>query len=245
MKKYILFTIILYITISNAQNINFGIKSGLNISNLRGVSEEEILNSKSKFGFHIGGFMEFKISKDLKFHPELLFSYQGGTSEFIDTPVVYSNFYLGVNNINFIRTYKLNYLIIPMMLKYKLSNKFNIEFGPQIGYLISGKSKLEYLNRMNPINNQIIEVDVSEKVEYNLDGLPYNLKAFANKFDFGVNLGGSYDLTDSIYIQGLYNLGLTSVEESKIYFSTAYAENWNIKNSVFQLSLGYRFLKSK
>ena len=242
MKKYILFTIILYTTISNAQNINFGIKSGFNVSNVFEDLTEKENEIKSKFGFQIGGFAEFKINKNLSFHPEILFSNQVRMSHFQETKVIILQ---GEFKYSVIRIYNLNYINFPLMFDYKLSNKFNVEFGPQIGYLISGKTKLEYENESYPEKNQIIEVDITEKVKYNLDGLPYRLTTNAYRFDFGLNFGASYDLSNSIFIQGLYNFGLTSLEESKKYYFTEFSDNWNLKNSVFQLSLGYRFLKSK
>ncbi|OXA86870.1 outer membrane beta-barrel protein, partial [Flavobacterium hydatis] len=49
-------------------------------------------------------------------------------------------------------------------------------------------------------------------------------------FEFGLNAGLGFKLTENIFVQGRYGLGLT--EASK---------NADVKNSVFQLSAGFMF----
>jgi len=52
----------------------------------------------------------------------------------------------------------------------------------------------------------------------------------AENFDFSANLGLGYKLDNGIFFQTRYNLGLKEVDEST-----------NVKNGVFQMSLGYQF----
>jgi hypothetical protein len=61
-------------TISHSQNINYGFKFGVNISSFSGTLGEE---SRSRTGFHIGGFYEEKTSDNFAISPEILFSQQG------------------------------------------------------------------------------------------------------------------------------------------------------------------------
>lgn len=49
-------------------------------------------------------------------------------------------------------------------------------------------------------------------------------------FDFGLNAGLGFKLTDNIFIQGRYGLGLTEASKDA-----------DVKNSVFQLSAGFMF----
>jgi opacity protein-like surface antigen len=53
---------------------------------------------------------------------------------------------------------------------------------------------------------------------------------YASSFDFGLNLGFGYNINSNLFAQARYNYGITTV-----------AENPDIKNSVFQISLGYKF----
>ena len=54
---------------ANAQSTRFGVKGGLNISNFTGYQEDV----KSLAGFHIGGFAEIKVRKNLEFSPSFCF----------------------------------------------------------------------------------------------------------------------------------------------------------------------------
>jgi hypothetical protein len=52
----------------------------------------------------------------------------------------------------------------------------------------------------------------------------------AENFDFSANLGLGYKLDNGIFFQTRYNLGLTNFDK-----------NPDVKNGVFQMSLGYQF----
>lgn len=54
--------------------------------------------------------------------------------------------------------------------------------------------------------------------------------------DFGMNFGLGYKLDNGMFFQGRYNVGLTNIiDKSKE------GADWNVKNSVFQVSVGYMF----
>ena len=60
--------------------------------------------------------------------------------------------------------------------------------------------------------------------------------------DFGLNFGASYDITDNLFVQARYNLGLTNV--NVLNMSDILGNGFkrgNVKNSVFQISVGYKF----
>ncbi|WP_296311627.1 porin family protein [Winogradskyella sp. UBA3174] len=119
MKKILLLSTIAIFGISNlmnAQNVDFGFKTGLNISNVTGGD----IDRNNLFVFHIGGFAEFKISEKFSLQPELLYSRQGSEAK------------------NLVKL-KIDYLVIPLMAKYYLSKKFSLEAGPQISFLINDK----------------------------------------------------------------------------------------------------------
>ena len=74
---------------------------------------------------------------------------------------------------------------------------------------------------------------------YNVGGTTIQSKASANRLDFSLNIGSSYDITEKIFLQGRYNLGLSTVDKNSTNGSST--NSWNMKNGVFQLSAGYRF----
>lgn len=97
----------------------FGLKAGLNFAELYG--KDALPESDRKLGYSAGVFTSFKISKDVKFVPELIWSLQGEKSKESGR-------------------YKISYLNIPMMIKWQ-SKKFYTEFGPQLGLLTINTTK--------------------------------------------------------------------------------------------------------
>ncbi len=102
---------------AKAQNVNFGAKAGLNISSVSGESD-----AKSRVGFAVGAFAEFKVSEKFSIQPEVLYSVLGAKSKADGKP-----------------GYSLSYINIPVMAKYYVAEKFSLEAGPQIGFLTSAK----------------------------------------------------------------------------------------------------------
>ncbi|MBA6152393.1 porin family protein [Gelidibacter maritimus] len=185
MKKLLLLSAFVVFGLSTsikAQNVDFGLKTGLNIANLTGGD----VDKNNLYSFHIGGLAEFKLSDTFALQPELLYTRQGSEVE------------------NSMKV-KLDYLAIPVMAKYYLTDKFSLEAGPQFSFLID------------------------DKAEFDDSALP-DAETDASSFDFGLNIGLGYAITPNIFTQARYNYGITTV-----------AENPDIKNSVFQISLGYKF----
>ncbi|MEP5255800.1 MAG: porin family protein [Winogradskyella arenosi] len=70
---------------------------------------------------------------------------------------------------------------------------------------------------------------VNDKGEYINSDLPDEDTNAAN-IDIGANAGIGYNLGANLFVQARYNFGISTV-----------AENPDIKNSVFQVALGYKF----
>lgn len=200
MKKIILTSFMLCSVFAFSQEIKFGAKVGLNLSNLSGDYPIGIYEHNSKIGFHIGGFAEYEINDKFILQPELLFSTQGNTYGYKD---YYGggSYYDGADY-----NLKLNYLNLPIILKYKIIEKLSIDFGPQIGYLISAKTKIDVTeDSRDPSQNYSVEIDMLNDGIYNFGGTIVQGKASANRLDFSLNIGTSYDITEKIFIQGRYN----------------------------------------
>jgi hypothetical protein len=234
MKKIVITSLMMFSVCAFSQEIKFGAKVGLNLSNLIGDYPTAINEHNSKMGINIGGFAEYKINEKFTLQPELLFSTQGNTYG-LKTYYGGGSYYDGAEY-----NVKLNYLNLPIILKYKIIDKLNIEFGPQIGFLMSAKTIIDVTeDSRDPSQNYSVEVDLLNDGIYNFGGTYIQGKAGANRLDFSFNLGSSYDITEKIFIQGRYNFGLTNVDKYSTNGSST--TSWNMKNSVFQISLGYRF----
>lgn len=205
MKKIILTVVVVFaFSFANAQETKFGVKGGLNVAN-QNYSGDDAPSPSSIIGFHIGGFVEIKIADKFSIQPELLYSAQG--SKF-NLEVPYEGGIYSTEN-----TFKLSYINIPVMFKYYVAEKFSLEAGPQIGFLVDSKLKTNVIG-------QSVSQDAKDLFE---------------SVDFGFNLGVGYDFTKKISAGIRYNLGLTNV------MKTESGDNSEAKNSVFSLSVGYKF----
>ena len=104
-------------------------------------------------------------------------------------------------------TFNTNYINVPVMFKYYVSPAFSIDLGPQVGFNVYSKYSIE---------------DVKEAVD---------LKDGTKSVDFGVGLGGTYNLTDNAFVQARYTLGLTKVFEG----------DGDCKNGNIQIAFGMKF----
>ncbi|WP_292891739.1 porin family protein [Nonlabens sp.] len=123
MKKLLLCAAIvaLGMGMSNAQDISYGVKAGLNLSNFGG-DDEVTEGFEGLTSFHIGGFAQIGISNKFMIQPELIYSQQGAQDE------EDSDFKL-----------RINYLNLPIMAKYMVADGFSLEAGPQVGFAITRK----------------------------------------------------------------------------------------------------------
>ena len=120
MKKLALITAVLLSSfILKAQSVSFGVKGGLNVATAR-ISNSTV-NYDPRVSLHAGGLAHIHLTKQFAIQPELVFSGQG---------------FKAAND----EVYRLNYLNVPVLVQYMFDNGFRLETGPQVGFLLSGKS---------------------------------------------------------------------------------------------------------
>ena len=118
-----------------------------------------------------------------------------------------------IDGYNVDATLKFNYINVPLMFKYQVANKFSLEAGPYIGFLTSAKLKFD------------VEGLGSDTVD---------MKDDVKSTDFGIGVGMNYEFSDVIFANARYQGGLTEIGDSE-------AGGNSVKNSVFQIGLGFRF----
>ena len=110
MKKLLLTAICAcFLTIGLAQEIKYGVRGALNISNLDFEPDANFEN-KHRNGFAFAGFVEFGFSEDLSLHTELQWSAEGGKDE----PL------------------RADYIQMPILLKLAASERLSFAAGPQV-----------------------------------------------------------------------------------------------------------------
>lgn len=203
MKKILLIALICHLAYSNSfAQIKYGIKAGLNyVNNVQGIGEENI--NKYKISYHFGGYSIFEISDKIGIQSEILYSNKGYKFDATDLS--------REGNLN------LNYINLPILAGYSISNSFKVNFGPEFGYLLSAKSKFDSST-----------VDVGD--------------IWDNNIDLGIATGIALDLTSKFMIEMRYSHGLISViDEVELTddFGSPTGETIKFLNRTFQISVGY------
>lgn len=155
---------------AHSQGFHLGIKGGANINKLTGKS----FRDEFSFGYHLGGFAEIGLRNKFSIQPEVVFNQINQ-----DTASKFSQVYK-LDNLSKV---KLNYLSIPILLNYKLSNFISVQAGPQFGILMDQNAKLVQ-----------------------------NGKDAFKKGDFSM-LGGVQLKFSSVRIYGRYALGLSNLND--------------------------------
>lgn len=177
MKKVFLLLAAVLLSMSAMAQVKFGVKAGFDMSHFWGKDPKRTLTPNYQFG----ALMEYKFNDKLAISPEVVFAAQGSRSNG--------------------DTYAVNYINVPVLLKYYVAPSFAIDLGPQVGF-----------NVYSSLNGNSIK---------------YKTKSI----DFGIGLGGTYNLTEHAFLQARYTLGVTNV----------YDGGADIKNGNAQVSFGWKF----
>ena len=152
MKKITLTIIIATAGITGAwSQVNFGIKAGVNIANQVYTGGGFTSSPGSLLGFHGGVYLHAKMGK-FGIQPEAFFSMAGSKPTLS-----------GASN-----AVKTNYISLPILLRWNITNFFNIHAGPQFGLLLSAKQTL--------------------------NGTTTDIKKQVKSGDFGIAGGAGFDL---------------------------------------------------
>ena len=118
MKQFIFLCLFIFITAAGYSQVLFGAKGGLNLATVTG---NDLHNVSLHPSFHVGGFVNFLVTDKITVQPELLFSGKGVKSDE--------------------GTFNFGYIDIPVLAQYN-SQGFFVEAGPQVGFLVSAKQKV-------------------------------------------------------------------------------------------------------
>ena len=160
------------------------------------------------FNYHVGAFVEYRFSNHLAISPEVLFSAQGGGEKLADLQIG------DIVNKSAKTKWTTNYVNVPVMFKFYPVSKFSIDFGPQFGFNVYSK-----------VQTTTQETDFDPKD--NKD----NTKAF----DLSLGAGFTYYITNCIFLQARYNVGLT-----KAFDDVFGGIKNNARNGVAQISIGIK-----
>lgn len=164
MKKLIVAAITLFVgTTAFSQSIDLGVKAGANFANITDAS-----GLSNKTGFQAGVFGGVKFSDKFGIQADILYSQQGAEFDF--------------------GKFDLDYVNIPIVVKYYLIQGLNVQVGPQFGF--------------------VVKDDV-----YTTSFGGNSIKANTENTDVSGVVGAGYDFPLGIRVDARYNFGLTDVVE--------------------------------
>ncbi|WP_153801024.1 porin family protein [Foetidibacter luteolus] len=139
MRKTIsLLALVLSLSVASAQKlpIQFGLKAGVNLSNVRLSEGGMSLSLSSITGFHGGAFVEIPAGVSFFVQPELIYNMLGAKL---------GEGFEGENGIDLSNVkLKTDYISVPVLAKYKIPlTGLGIYAGPQYSFLASAKGSLE------------------------------------------------------------------------------------------------------
>jgi len=114
---------IVFTSMAQAQHINLGVKGGLNVYTVKTQGQPSF---SPTINYHVGLLTHIHLKPNLAFQPEVVYSVQGVHRK-------------GEGS----EDLKLNYVNVPLVLQYMFDNGFRIETGPQFGFMLSAKSKID------------------------------------------------------------------------------------------------------
>jgi len=106
-----------------------------------------------------------------------------------------------------------DYINIPVMAKFYLPLGLNLQAGPQFGFL----SKAEVKQTAGSVKQT------------------YDVKDASKSSDIAIGLGAGWDLPFGLTIDARYNLGISKINDT--------SGSGDVKNRVFQVSVGYKLFK--
>lgn len=159
MKKLVLLTAIigLFSFQAQAQGVDFGVKAGVNFSDLTKTGE---LGTRTGF---VAGFFVGARGEKVGFQTELLYSQQGG------------EFDAG--------KFDLDYVNVPLLLKLYVGENFNFQFGPQFGVIVNEEAQTVIGEVVNDIGTNDFDISGVVGVGYELP-MGFRLSA---RYNFGLN----------------------------------------------------------
>ncbi len=157
------------------KTVEVGVKGGMNISKASFSSSGYNLNYR--LGYYVGGYLGFTLKSDLSINGELLYSAKGW-----NIPDDSGN-----NN----ASVTLNFIELPILLKYGISEKIKFILGPSVGYKISSKRRPEsdWKDNFEDLTLNVVggvEYSISENIGVEIR-YSQGIKALYNGLDFDEN----------------------------------------------------------
>jgi len=186
-------------------------KVGYNMANITLLDQ---YGADPRHGIHAGISAEYAFNEMITIEPGVFYSMQGAAFKI-------SSVKFGINS---------DYLNVPVLVKVYAANGLHVFAGPQFGYLMSSRIKVKTgINLIDGILNV---------VSNNID-----LTKYQKNLDVAIVAGLGYQSVNGFNISASYHFGMTNVPDFGDFKwgDETFTFNPDAKNSVLQVSIGYRF----
>jgi opacity protein-like surface antigen len=210
MKKSLLTSIFCFVIFINIASAQFGVRASANLANLSVDPVSEDFKPGIKFGFGIGVFYQLKAGDALTIQPEVNFMQQGTKTD------------VSILGINATSSINLNYLQVPVLIKYGFGDmdalNFFVQAGPYLGLGIGTPTAKTCLD------------GTCDSADLKYGSGDDDIKST----DFGVQLGAGVNVNKNISVDVRYGLGLSNT-------SNGDSANGTTKNTAINIGVGYKF----
>lgn len=243
-KLFIVFLVFGFIATSLfAQPLFLGVKGGLSIPELQGGGTPQSEGYSSRLAPNFGAYINYELNSYFSFQAEVLFSGQGGVRNGMQAIGNVSNLPVPPNTslyANFDNETRLNYLEIPVLIKYNFSKSTSgiyVDAGPYLGILLNAKTETS--------GNSNIYLDPSGSTLLTVNGYPVPPQDFnaetdnyseINKVNVGITGGIGLGMpigSSVLYLDLRVAYGFIPIQADK--------ENGSNHTGALYLTIGYSF----
>ena len=207
MKKLLLFSLLFLGMINlKAQETHFGAKLAGSFSTIKASGDIASFwndNSKGKLNFELGLVGELMLTEQFALATEFNYAESGDVAN-----VTIEGFKSEVKLLT-------SYIQVPVMARYYVNENINLNFGPQIGFLLSARDETK--------------ITLNGQTETDSD----DLKDDVNSTELGLIIGGGYKFNNGLFLDIRYNLGLSELFKE--------GEDGNFKSRALKFGIGYYF----
>ncbi|MCB9202718.1 MAG: PorT family protein [Flavobacteriales bacterium] len=208
---------------------SIGVRAGImlpELSNFLGSDFKKTTNISPK----VGAFVNVKLSEKISIQPEVVYELYDFNVEGTDNVEYNSNTY----PTNFKTSFKIDYIAIPVLIRYQILKAVNLELGPKFNFLLSKKGEGEVDNNLGSatIESQDLD-DLIQK--FNVFGVD-KISGDTSKMDVGIVGGVNVDLPKSFGVNARYYVGFID-----LFDVNSTNENLKARNVSLSLTLSYTF----
>ncbi len=216
----------------NAQGMEFGVKAGFNLGTPYGIAEKGATGSPG-LGPAVGVWFRARLNLKWRVQAEFAYSKKGSTFknpykgdtvyrvEDHDPPYIVHTYFDGWVEGEFDNAY----LDIPVIFMYLLNERWSLLIGPQFSYLLKGKNT----------GKADFEIGDPENPFDIVEDYPFDESSALRKWDYGVLIGSSYNVSKKFFVGLTLTAGLNSIyQKDYSYIERTY------RNVYLQACLGFK-----